>query len=64
MIQKSLRKIVLFGFPVFYFLIAVSFYLGTYDSAQIKITIFHIGGLLLIMAWLLLKIEEGCFTLF
>ncbi|MDR2645559.1 MAG: O-antigen ligase family protein [Endomicrobium sp.] len=64
MIQKSLRKIVLFGLPVFYFLIAVSFYLSTYDSAQIKITIFHIGGLFLIMAWLLLKIEEGCFTLF
>jgi putative inorganic carbon (HCO3(-)) transporter len=64
MIQKALRKILLFGLPVFYFFMAVSFYLSTYDSAQIKITIFHIGGLFLIMTWLLLKIEEGSFSLF
>jgi hypothetical protein len=64
MIQKALRKTILFGLPVFYFLMAVSFYLGTYDSAQIKITIFHICGLFLIMGWLLLKIEEGQFVLF
>ncbi|MDR3195449.1 MAG: O-antigen ligase family protein [Endomicrobium sp.] len=59
MTQKALRKTLLFGLPIFYFLTAVSFYLGTYDSAQIKITIFHIGGLFLIMTWLLLQIEEG-----
>jgi putative inorganic carbon (HCO3(-)) transporter len=64
MIQKALRKTLFFGLPVFYFLMAISFYLGTYDSAQIKITIFHIGGLFLIMTWLLLKIEECSFSFF
>ncbi|MDR1941099.1 MAG: O-antigen ligase family protein [Endomicrobium sp.] len=54
-----LRKTILYGLPVLYFLIAVSFYLRTYDSAQIKITLLHIGGLFLIMTWLILKIEEG-----
>ncbi|MDR3256601.1 MAG: O-antigen ligase family protein [Endomicrobium sp.] len=64
MLQKNLKKIILYGLPIFYFLIAVCFYLGTYDSAQIKITILHVGGLFLIMTWLLLKIEEGNFNFF
>ncbi|MDR1474381.1 MAG: O-antigen ligase family protein [Endomicrobium sp.] len=64
MIENALRKTLIFGLPVFYFLMAISFYLGTYDSAQIKITIFHIGGLFLIMTWLLLKIEEASFSFF
>ncbi|MDR1695016.1 MAG: O-antigen ligase family protein [Endomicrobium sp.] len=62
--QKSLKQIILFGLPVLYFLIAVSFYLKTYDSAQIKITILHIGGLFLFMSWLILKTEEGDFSFF
>lgn len=62
--QKILKKIILYGVPVLYFLIAVSFYLVTYDSAQIKITLLHVGGLFLIMSWLVLKIEEGDFSLF
>jgi putative inorganic carbon (HCO3(-)) transporter len=62
MLQKSLKKIILYGIPVLYFLIAISFYLGTYDSAQIKITLLHVGGLFLIMSWLLLKIEQGNFS--
>jgi putative inorganic carbon (HCO3(-)) transporter len=43
---------------------AMCFYLKTYDSAQIKISILHIGGLFLIMSWLLLKIEESNFSFF
>ncbi|MDR1926106.1 MAG: O-antigen ligase family protein, partial [Endomicrobium sp.] len=62
MLQKSLRKILLYGVPILYFFMALSFYLGTYDSAQVKITILHIGGMFLIMTWLLLKIEEGNFN--
>lgn len=62
--QKVLKKILLYGLPILYFLIAVSFYLKTYDSAQIKITIFHIGGLFLIMTWLISKIESGNFNFF
>ncbi|MCL2506550.1 MAG: O-antigen ligase family protein [Endomicrobia bacterium] len=62
--QKSLRTVILFGLPVLYFLIAVSFYLKTYDSAQIKITLLHVGGLFLVMSWLVLKVEEGGFDFF
>ncbi|MCL2334843.1 MAG: O-antigen ligase family protein, partial [Endomicrobia bacterium] len=58
-LQKTLTKILLYGLPVLYFLVAVAFYLKTYDSAQIKITIVHLGGLFFVMLWLLSKIEEG-----
>ena len=64
MLQKSLAKIVLYGLPILYFLIAVSFYLKTYDSAQIKITLLHVGGFFLIAAWLVSKIENGNFDFF
>lgn len=62
--QNILTKIVLYGVPILYFFIAVSFYLKTYDSAQIKITVLHIGGLFLITAWLVSKIESGNFDFF
>ncbi|MDR0485419.1 MAG: O-antigen ligase family protein [Elusimicrobiota bacterium] len=58
-LQNNLTKILLYGFPIFYFMMAVSFYLVTYDSAQIKITILHVFGLFLIMNYLVLKIEQG-----
>lgn len=63
-VQKTLSKVVLYGIPILYFLIAISFYLKTYDSAQIKITLLHAGGLFLIAAWLVEKIEEGNFDFF
>ncbi|MDR1952537.1 MAG: O-antigen ligase family protein [Elusimicrobiota bacterium] len=56
--KDILHKVVLFGIPIFYFLMAVSFYLITYDSAQIKITILHVFGLFLITSWLVLKFEQ------
>ena len=52
-------KFILYGLPIFYFLVAVSFYLGTYDSAQIKITIVQIGGIALICSWLIYKFENN-----
>ena len=58
-LQKSFKKIILYGLPILYFLIATSFYLKTYDSAQIKITLLHLGGIFLISSWFVLKIEEG-----
>lgn len=61
-IKKTFSKILLYGIPLFYFLVAVSFYLGTYDSAQIKITIVQIGGIFLICSWLILKFEEDLFS--
>ncbi|MDD3053959.1 MAG: O-antigen ligase family protein [Endomicrobiia bacterium] len=61
-IKKVFSKIVLYGLPIFYLLVAVSFYLGTYDSAQIKITLVQIGGVFLIFSWLILKFEDDFFS--
>jgi tetratricopeptide (TPR) repeat protein len=44
--------------PVAYFLIGVSFYLRTYDSAQIKITLTQIGCTAIIVLWLAQLIVE------
>ena len=61
-IKKVSSKFVLYGLPLFYFLVAVCFYLGTYDSAQIKITIVQIGGVALICSWLVYKFESDFFN--
>jgi len=45
--------------PVLCFLVAVGFYLKTYDSATIKITFTQIGGTLLIGLFLLRRLESG-----
>ena len=60
-IKQISSKFILYGLPIFYFLVAVSFYLGTYDSAQIKITIVQIGGVALICSWLIYKLESDFF---
>jgi tetratricopeptide (TPR) repeat protein len=57
-IIAATRLVIDFGLPIFYFLIAVAFYLVTYDSAQIKITLTEIGGAVLLGAWLIKIIEE------
>lgn len=64
------RAVLLYFTPVFYFLMAVAFYLRTYDSCQIKITICQIGGTILLTAALIKLIEtwknpfsEGSFHL-
>jgi len=48
-----------FGLPILAFLIALSFYLKTYDSCQIKITLLHIGATIIVAAWLVKVIERG-----
>ncbi len=60
-IKKVSSKFIIYGLPLFYFLVAVSFYLGTYDSAQIKITIVQIGGIALLCSWLIYKLESDLF---
>ena len=60
-IKKISSNFILYGLPLFYLLVAVSFYLGTYDSAQIKITIVQIGGILLVLSWLVYKFEHDFF---
>lgn len=53
------EKIISYGLPILYFLISVAFYLRTYDSAQIKITLIEIGGTIIVAAWLIKLIEEN-----
>ncbi|MBN1823548.1 MAG: O-antigen ligase family protein [Endomicrobiales bacterium] len=51
-------KILYHGIPILYFLISIAFYLKTYDSAQIKITLIQIGGTIVLATWLVRIIEE------
>jgi tetratricopeptide (TPR) repeat protein len=46
-------RMVAFSLPVTYFLVTISFYLRTYDSAQIKITITQAGCGMVILFWAL-----------
>ncbi|MCB4756218.1 MAG: tetratricopeptide repeat protein [Elusimicrobia bacterium] len=48
-----------YGLPLVFFLVACSFYLKTYDSAQVKITITQIGGVVLLTVWLIKALVEG-----
>jgi len=47
------------GLPILAFLIALCFYLKTYDSCQIKITLLHIGATIIVAAWIVKVIERG-----
>jgi hypothetical protein len=48
-----------YGLPLLFFLITSSFYLKTYDSAQIKITFAQIGTTILLFVWLSKILLEG-----
>lgn len=47
------------GYPFFFFLLVVSFYLRTYDSAQVKITEVQMFGTILIAFWFCKVFESG-----
>ena len=47
------------AFPIFFFVLANSFYLKSYDSAMIKITELQIFGTILIALWLCKVFESG-----
>jgi hypothetical protein len=51
-------RLVAFSLPITYFLVTVSFYLRTYDSAQIKITFAQIGCSLVALFWFLQLVFE------
>jgi len=57
-------SLIRFVTPLFYFLVAVAFYLRTYDSAQIKITITQIGGVVILYLILIKIIEENSWVFF
>src|SRR5258708_30594890 len=52
-------KFLSYGLPFLYLLTSVAFYLHTYDSAQVKITIVQMLGTVLIGIWYLKLICEG-----
>src|SRR3989339_9961 len=45
------HKAIVWWLPILYCLISSLFYLRTYDSAQVKITIMQMGGLVLLTMW-------------
>ena len=47
------------AFPIFFFFMAIAFYLRTYDSAQVKITILQMFSTILIALWLYKVFESG-----
>ncbi|MEF3280163.1 MAG: O-antigen ligase family protein [Elusimicrobiota bacterium] len=53
------RKAIQFLIPLLYLLISISFYLRTYDSAQVKITLLQMGGLSIVALWISLLFLEG-----
>ncbi|HEX4047750.1 MAG TPA: hypothetical protein VH309_07950, partial [Elusimicrobiota bacterium] len=46
------HKAIVLWLPMLYFLISSLFFLRTYDSAQVKISIMQMGGLGLLTLWL------------
>src|ERR1022692_3780977 len=40
-----------YGLPFLYLLTSIAFYLHTYDSAQVKITLVQMGGIVLVGFW-------------
>ena len=63
-IIKYAGLVIIYGLPIVYFLIAVGFYLKTYDSAQVKITFTQIGGTLILAVWLIKIIEVDIVSFF
>ncbi|MCX5791880.1 MAG: O-antigen ligase family protein [Elusimicrobia bacterium] len=53
------RKAICWWLPLLYLLVSDSFYLRTYDSAQVKITLLQMGGVSLLGMWVSLLILEG-----
>ncbi|PKM97084.1 MAG: hypothetical protein CVU79_10090 [Elusimicrobia bacterium HGW-Elusimicrobia-3] len=53
------RKAIWWWLPMLYLLISDTFYLRTYDSAQVKITLLQMGGFGLLGLWISLLVLEG-----
>ncbi|MFA5140296.1 MAG: O-antigen ligase family protein [Elusimicrobiota bacterium] len=59
--QSSLfaQKAIVWWLPILYLLISDAFYLRTYDSAQVKITLVQMGGVCLFSLWICRLLDEG-----
>ncbi|MDE2237170.1 MAG: tetratricopeptide repeat protein, partial [Elusimicrobia bacterium] len=53
------HRVILWWLPLLYLLISSLFYLRTYDSAQVKITVLQMGGLALLTLWGVRLLEAG-----
>ena len=53
------HRTIVWWLPILYLLISSLFYLRTYDSAQVKITVMQMGGLALLTLWGARLIEAG-----
>jgi putative inorganic carbon (HCO3(-)) transporter len=53
------RNVLWWWLPILYLLISDTFYLRTYDSAQVKITLLQMGGITLLGLWISLLLLEG-----
>jgi O-antigen ligase/tetratricopeptide (TPR) repeat protein len=57
--EKFAHKAIIWWLPILYCLISSLFYLRTYDSAQVKITMMQMGGLVLLTMWVSRLVEAG-----
>ncbi|MBI2069267.1 MAG: tetratricopeptide repeat protein [Elusimicrobia bacterium] len=57
-LSRITTRSILWGLPLVYFAVVVTFYLRTYDSAQVKITVAQMGITALLGLWLMEKLEE------
>ncbi|MBI4064467.1 MAG: tetratricopeptide repeat protein [Elusimicrobia bacterium] len=57
-LSRVTTRSILWGLPLVYLSIVVAFYLRTYDSAQVKITLTQMGITALLGLWLMEKLEE------
>lgn len=53
------HKAIVWWLPILYCLISSLFYLRTYDSAQVKITVMQMGGAALLAMWAVRLLEAG-----
>lgn len=53
------HNVIIWWLPLLYLLISSLFYLRTYDSAQVKITVMQMGGLALLTLWVARLFEAG-----
>jgi len=56
---RTSERLLYWGLPLFYFLVSVSFYLRTYDSCQIKITLLQIGAVILLALWFIKLLNQN-----
>src|SRR5271154_5841172 len=57
--EKFVHQVIVWWLPILYFLISSLFYLRTYDSAQVKITVMQMGGLALLTLWICRLLQAG-----